>query len=65
MCDRTLLANLRKLDADTLEPQLRPFLNKTEIKAVLKRRDLIVKFFEQAIATKGEGAVLYDMTPRE
>jgi hypothetical protein len=65
MCDRTLLANLRKLDAERLEPQLRPFLNKSEIKAVLQRRDLIVKFFEKAIATKGEGAVLYDLPPRE
>lgn len=65
MCDRNLLANLRKLDAETLEAQLRPFVNKTEIKAVLKRRDLIVKFFEEAIAAKGEGAVLYDLPPRE
>jgi hypothetical protein len=65
MCDRTLLANLRKLDAETLEAQLRPFLNKTEIKAVLQRRDVIVKFFDQAVATRGEGAVLYDLPPRE
>ena len=65
MCDRKLLAALRKLDEDTVEEKLRPFLTKSEIKAMMKRRDLIVKFFEDAVAQKGEGAVLYDLPPRE
>ncbi|HXI38648.1 MAG TPA: hypothetical protein VNH83_01655 [Bryobacteraceae bacterium] len=65
MCDRKLLANLRKLNQDTLEEQLLPFLTKGEVKAMLTRRDLIVKFFENAVKEKGEGAVLYDMPPRE
>jgi hypothetical protein len=65
MCDRKLLASLRKLDEDTLNEQLRPYLNKTEIKAMLERRDVIVKFFEDAVAAKGEGAVLYDLAQRE
>ncbi|MBZ5591837.1 MAG: hypothetical protein LAP39_06350 [Acidobacteriia bacterium] len=65
MCDRKLLAGMRKLDEDTLNEQLRPYLNKTEIKAMLARRDKIVKFFEEAVTNKGQGAVLYDMPPRE
>jgi hypothetical protein len=65
MCDRKLLASMRKLDQDTLEEQLLPFLTKGEVKAMLTRRDLILKFFDNAVKEKGEGAVLYDMPPRQ
>lgn len=64
MCDRKLLSSMRKLDQDTMEEQLLPFLTKGEIKAILARRDLIVKYFEKAVKEKGEDAVLYDMPPR-
>ena len=64
-CDRHLLANLRTLDEDKLMEQLRPYLNKAEVKAILARRDLIVQFFEKEIAQKGEGAVLYDLASRQ
>lgn len=64
MCDRKLLASLRKLDEETLTEHLRPFLTKSEIKAILQRRDLIVKFFDNEIASKGESAVVYDLPPR-
>jgi hypothetical protein len=64
MCDRRLLANMRKLDEETLNEQLQPFLTKSEIKALLARRDAIVKFFENAVKEKGEGAVLYDLPAR-
>jgi hypothetical protein len=65
MCDRKLLAALRTLDEDTLKEKLMPYINKTEIKAMLARRDLIVKFFEKAVAEKGQGVVLYDLPQRE
>jgi hypothetical protein len=65
MCDRKLLAALRNLDEDTLKEKLMPYLNKTEIKAMLSRRDLIVKYFDKAVAEKGEPAVLYDMPRRD
>ncbi len=65
MCDRKFLANMRKLDEDTLKEQLLPYLTKTEIKSMLTRRDKIVKFFDDAVASKGEGAVHYDLPPRE
>jgi len=64
MCDRKLLASLQKLDEQTLEEQLQPFLTKGEIKAMLARRDLIVKVFDKLVKEKGEGAVLYDLPPR-
>ncbi|PYT28308.1 MAG: hypothetical protein DMG57_15220 [Acidobacteria bacterium] len=65
MCDRTLLASLRKLDEETLMAELKAFLTKTEVKALIARRDLIVKFFDDEVASKGEGTVLYDLPRRQ
>ena len=36
-------------------------LNSMEIEALLARRDVIVKLFEEKIAQRGEGAVLYTL----
>jgi hypothetical protein len=58
-CDRALLARMKALDAATLKKQLSPYVNGEEIKGLLARRDLIVKFFE----SKGPGA-LYDRPKR-
>ena len=55
-CDRALLANLRKLKAEDLQP-LKPYVTDAEIKGVLARRDKIVEFFDQQVTEKGEGAV--------
>ncbi|MBZ5579325.1 MAG: hypothetical protein LAP40_22415 [Acidobacteriia bacterium] len=52
MCDRNLLAKMRALDRATLEKELMPYVSREEIKGLLARRDLIVKFFED----KGESA---------
>jgi len=59
-CDRTLLANLRALEKDPVVKQLSPYCTKAEIEAVMARRDEILKFFDEQIKQKGEGAVLYD-----
>ena len=64
-CDRKLLAALRGLTYETLEGELRPYLTKSQIKALLARRDLIVEYFDNAVAEKGEQAVLYDLPPRQ
>ncbi len=63
-CDRKLLEALRRLTYEILESELRPYLTKSEVKALLTRRDLIIDFFDKAVAEKGEQAVLYDMLPR-
>jgi hypothetical protein len=63
-CERKLLAAMRKLDEGTLNEELKPYVNKAEIKAMLTRRDMIVKYFDEQIAAKGEAAVLYDLPPR-
>jgi hypothetical protein len=59
MCDRQLLEKLRQLnDAEVLE-KTKPHLSKSEVKAIMARRDLIVAHFEKLVAEKGENAVLY------
>ena len=59
MCDRQLLEKLRQLDGDTVLEKTKPHLNKSEVKALMARRDKIVGTFQQLVAHKGEGAVLY------
>ena len=62
-CERSLFASLRTLDKGSLEQELTPYLNNGEINAVLARRDLIVKVFEDLAAQKGDAAVFYDLLP--
>ena len=59
--DRRLLANLRELTLEGLQQRLGRWVNKPEMQAVLARRDLMVKFFDDEITAKGEAAVLYDL----
>lgn len=58
-CDRQLLEKLRQLDANEVEQKTKPHLTKSEVKAVMQRRDKIVAFFQQLVAQKGENEVLY------
>jgi hypothetical protein len=58
-CDKALLGKMKDLNEPAMLKELQPWLNKAEIKAVLARRDLIVKFFESEVQQKGEAAVLY------
>lgn len=60
-CDRNLLAELRNLNEANLTQELHPYLTKAEVKALLARRNLIVRFFEEEIARKGENSVLFDL----
>jgi hypothetical protein len=62
-CDRKLLAQLRTLDTQKLNT-LKPYVNDNEIKGLLKRRDVIVKFFDDEVKAKGEEAILYDRPAR-
>jgi hypothetical protein len=59
MCDRQLLQKLKELDFDSVYGRTQPHLNKGQVKALLARRDKIVATFQNLIARKGEGAVLY------
>ena len=43
---------------------MKPYVSDGEIKGVLRRRDKIVKFFDDRVAQKGEAAILYDRPTR-
>lgn len=58
--DRKLLANLRHLSRQSLVDHLGAFLSTSEIAGLLARKEAIVKYFDQQIVARGEGAVLYD-----
>jgi hypothetical protein len=60
-CDRQLLEKLRQLDEPTLMRETKGYLMREEIRGLLARRDVIVRYFEDEIKRKGEGAVLYTL----
>lgn len=59
ICDRALLERMRELTRPALAEAVGKTLTGSEIDALLSRRDLIVKLFDQRIATLGQGAVLF------
>jgi len=56
---RDFFEKLKNLDFKTLDKTMDYYLTDEEIKALLKRRDLIVKHINQLIKEKGEHMVLY------
>ena len=60
-CERSLLEGMRALTLERITEVMGQMMRKDEIQAVLTRRDVIVKHFEDRIATRGEAAVLYSM----
>lgn len=59
LCDRTLLAALKRLTRDDVQRVAAGALNGGEVKALMTRRDLIVEHYARLIAERGEAAVLY------
>jgi hypothetical protein len=59
--DRTLLGRMRDLTTAELSDAMDKSLTKDEIGALLARRDLIVKLFDEKIAQRGEAAVLFTL----
>jgi hypothetical protein len=59
MCDRQLFEKLKQLDENQVLQATKGQLSKSEVKALMARRDKIVALFNEQIASKGEGAVLY------
>ena len=63
-CERGLLEKMRGLTAETLTRELGDSLEESRGKALLARRDAIVKWFDGLIAQRGEGAILYTLKQR-
>jgi len=60
-CGRELFVSMKELTREEVDRELGDYLNRTEIKALMARRDLIVTFFEDKIREEGESAVLFDV----
>jgi len=54
-CERGLLDGLQRLTAESLAQAVGSSLTKAEQEAVMARRDLLVKHFEDRLAKLGEG----------
>jgi hypothetical protein len=63
-CERTMFESMQALDEETLKRELRPYLNGTEIKALLARRDEIVRIVNERRKQFGE-SVLFEIAPLE
>lgn len=59
-CSRRLLAALEGLDEAALEAPLKGLLGRYEIRALLERRDLLVRRLHELVEERGEAAVLFD-----
>lgn len=57
--DRALLARLETISRDEIRKATTDFLTKSELDAVMVRRDLLVAHFKKLIAELGEDKVLY------
>ncbi len=58
-CDRQLLVMLKKLDGEEVRQKTKGHLEKSQVDAVMARRDKIVEHFDKLAKEKGEGAVYY------
>ncbi|MBD3873419.1 MAG: hypothetical protein IFK91_10965, partial [Acidobacteria bacterium] len=62
-CERRLWKVLRDLDQTEATQQLAPYLSKTEIRALMIRRDKLVEYIQALIDEWGETHVLFDLSP--
>jgi hypothetical protein len=60
-CERSLLEGMRALTLQRLQAAMGDVMQEDELQAVLARRDLLVKHFEDRIAARGEASVLFSM----
>lgn len=62
--DRAVWARLTKLNREQLQKGLGQYLSSDQLDALEVRRGLLVRHFEEQIASRGEGAVLFDLPKR-
>ena len=58
-CDRQLFTHLKALDSKEVMERTKNYLSKSEVDALMARRDKIVAYFDKLISEKGESKVLY------
>jgi len=58
-CERYLFENMKALNRELLDERLGQWLTGSQIKSLLRRRDLLVRHIENLIAQHGEGEALF------
>ncbi len=56
---RTFVEKVKALDFETIKQAVGPYLTDKEIKAVIKRKELLLKEIAEMIKEQGEDKVLY------
>ena len=56
---KSLLENISKLDEETLKERVGKYLTRFQIRAILKRRDLILEHAKEMVSQRGEERVLF------
>ncbi len=59
MLPRAFVEKIKGLDYDNIKEAVGPYLNKKEIKAIVIRKELLLKEIEEMIKEKGEDKILY------
>jgi len=60
-CDRSLWSRLNSLTEDELNQRLKEYLRPSEIHAILKRRDILVKHIQGRIEKEGDAGVFFTL----
>ena len=58
-CERNLWNKLHNLDEEIVEERLGPYLESAELKSLFRRREKLIKYFEERIEKLGERRVLF------
>lgn len=58
-CSREMLAAIRSLDEDEARARLRPYLSNLEIKSLLARRQKLLEYLDERIASLGKDKFLF------
>jgi hypothetical protein len=61
--ERTLFDRMKLLTEASMTQVMKGMLSRSEIRAVLRRRDAIVQHFEKLIAERGEATVMFTLSP--
>ncbi|WP_321475281.1 hypothetical protein [uncultured Paludibaculum sp.] len=64
-CDRALLDRLRRMDAAEVRGRLSSWLEPEQLDALMGRRDLIVRHFEELAVQRGEASVYYEYVEKK
>jgi len=63
--DRGMVAKMREMTIENMTTLMDGILEKNEVKALIARRDKLMKHYDKVVKKNGEGAVLFGAVPTE